>query len=163
MLPAREIIKSWKEPVDYLIDPSKEGHEIVVGPDEYDNLQDSGGVLVTITTLSQTDFTVWIIVNRKRDCTIGVVDNIPMDRNTLLLQIGGFANGSESPCLCMYASIPESQSTKSTAGVPHPWFVQEGHHEGNERKRKACGTEQAGCRSEAEEGCGNRPTSVPFE
>ena len=36
MLPAREIIKSWKTPVDYLIDPSpKEGEvENVVGPVE---------------------------------------------------------------------------------------------------------------------------------
>ena len=129
MLPAREIIKSWKTPVDYLIDPSPKKVKWKTLSDRsklYDRSYKTPveGVLVTIYN-PQPDrfFTVWDysrIANAIH--TIGVEDNIPMDKETRcfckLVALPTVVN--HPACVCTHPSLkvhqPKSAGKTQSSG-----------------------------------------------
>ena len=123
MLPAREIIKSWKEPVDNDPSPKKVKWKSLSDRTSYTidpTRLRLKAFSLQFTTLSQIDFTVWDysrIANAIH--TIGVEDNIPMDKETRcfckLVALPTVVN--HPACVCTHPSLKVNQP-KSTAGVP---------------------------------------------
>ena len=120
LLPARQIIKSWKQPIDYLIDPSPKKVRWKKLSDRtklYDRSYKTPveGVLVTIYN-PQPDrfFTVWDysrIANAIH--TIGVEDNIPMDKETrCFCKLVALPTVTNHPaCVCTHPSLKVHQPT----------------------------------------------------